>query len=92
MTEYVVVYWMPSEKVFSYKIFEDKAQSFEFATQRKTENRNDVIVVKNVNGKYHLMNFGYSTIYVWQNRILNFLAIMLVAIISYLYFKFVHKK
>ena len=92
MIEYVVVYWMPSEKVFSYKSFDSEAESLNFARQKKTKDRNDVVVVKNVDGKYHLLNFGYSTIYMWQNRILNILSIMLVAIISYLYYKFVHKK
>jgi hypothetical protein len=65
--------------------------SVSFATDKKKE-RFDVIIVKNINGKYHLIDYGYSTIYVWQNRILNFLSFMIVAIISYLYFKFVNKK
>jgi hypothetical protein len=91
MVEYIVVYWTPSEKVFNYKHFEGHENSVGYARQKKKE-RFDVIIVKNINGKYHLMDYEYSTIYTWQNRILNFLSIMLVAIISYLYFKFFHQK
>ena len=91
MIEYIVVYWKPSEKVFNYKHFEEFDNSVSFATEKKKE-RFDVIIVKNIDGKYHLMDYGYSTIYNLQNRILNFLSIMIVAIISYLYFKFLNKK
>jgi hypothetical protein len=92
MTEFVVVYWTPSDKVFNYEVFNSENEAFEFARRKKKKGLHDVIVVKNIDGKYHLLDFGYSTIFIWQNRILNFLSFMLIAIISYLYYKFVHNK
>lgn len=92
MTEYIVIFWLPSDKVFNAKTFDSHKESLDFADRKKTKERCDVVVVKNVDGKYHLTDFGYSKVYVWQNRILNFLSVMLIAIISYLYYIFIHQK
>ena len=92
MTEYIVIYWISSERNFEYQSFSNYDNSVGFAKGKKRSRKYDVIIVKKSENKYQLMDFGYSTIYVWQNRILNFLSIMLVGIISYLYYKFIHKK
>ena len=92
MTEYMVIFWLSSDKNFEFRGFPNYEESVAFAKEKKRNSNLDVIIVKRNDSKYQLMDFGYSTVYKWQNRILNFLSIMIVAIISYLYFKFVNKK
>jgi hypothetical protein len=92
MTEYIVIFWVPSDRVFNSKSFESHEESIQFANRKQKSDRCDVVIVKSINGKYHLTDFGYSKVYVWQNRIFNLLSVMLIAIISYLYYKFFTKK
>ena len=92
MTDQVVIFWVISDSNFETMGFNNIEDAIGFAKDKNKNGYYDVIIVKKSGKKYQLVDYGYSTIYKWQNRIFNLLSIMLVAIISYLYFKFVHKK
>lgn len=88
MTNYVVVFWSPSDNVFSYSGFDDYGSAIRYAQEQKQLQRKDVIVLKKVGTRYQLLKFGYSRVYSIQNKVLNFIAVMIVAIICYLYYKY----
>jgi hypothetical protein len=88
MTNYFVVFWSPSDNVFSYQGFEDYGSAIRFAQEKKQIGRKEVILLRKVGSKFELMDFGYSKIYSIQNKVLNILAITIIAIICYLYYKY----
>jgi hypothetical protein len=88
MTNYFVVFWSPSDNVFSYSGFDDYGSAVGFAQEQKQLHRKEVIVLKKVGTRYQLLKFGYSRVYSIQNKVLNILAITIIAIICYLYYKY----
>jgi hypothetical protein len=97
MKRYFVISFKPFSQKLDIKKFDDYDKAKAYADDQKYKNRMDVVLTEentDENGKttYFAKKYGFFKAYDIWNKILSFLAIMLVIFLSYLYYKFYKSK
>jgi len=96
MSDYLLILVEPfSHKIKTY-VVENEQDALKIADKKKKRGYDFVIVKRDKNeqglDEYKLSKKGYVKLYDALNKILFLLAIMLSALFSYLYYKFIHSK
>lgn len=93
MTKYFVVSITPFRNKALIIEAESEEEAIKIAKERRHKHKADVLIAKKEDGnnEFILEKYGYYKVYDFLNKILLGIAIMLILLFSYLYFKYLKR-